>query len=334
MTLHYVYVDSRNRPRDESINDFMVHLHTPIKNVVKCGVANFSKGNNSYNVVKPFNTITWTEAHSPGGGQYVSRFFAIEIPEGYYGINQLLTEITNRMNSAIGRQVNQESKTTYSFTIDDDYRVEITGTASTAAASNRWWGFSIERVFDDVRFNNSILHQILNFDRVQVLERMEAIVPGITTPSKWRQSQSSLAPALRSLKAMYSYTENQAVIHLASNTLAKHSQRMMMRDGQSTTMMTNVLEQIPVVVNRWSYIHLNRNDGDISWHNIDNQNINHFDLKILNEHYNLLEGQAESHWKACLVFETNDEPHHEIKEMYKEYNADAYRIAHRTTSRV
>jgi len=35
MTLHYVYVDSRNRNPNEKVNDFQVMLHNPIKNVVK-----------------------------------------------------------------------------------------------------------------------------------------------------------------------------------------------------------------------------------------------------------------------------------------------------------
>eukprot|EP00976_Prorocentrum_cordatum_P051190 1033635-Prorocentrum_minimum.AAC.3 len=330
MTLHYVYVDSRNRNQEENTNDFTVHLHNPIKNVVKCGVTNFSKGNNSYNVTKQNKTITWTETHL-AAGEYVSRYFLIELNEGYYGIQQLLTEIINKMNATLGRQVAAETKTTYSYTIDEDYRISIMATASTAAASNRWWAFTLDNVLMDAYFNNSILHQILNYDRNQIYERALVLNPLITDASKWRQSQSSLAPALRTLKANFSYTENQSVINLASNTLARHSQRMISnQDGQTSTMMTNVLEQIPVVVNRWSYIHLNRNDGDVQWHTIDNLNINHFDIKILNEHYQLLEGTADSHWKACIVFETNNESHLEIKDMYKEYNADAYRIAHRT----
>ena len=104
---------------------------------------------------------------------------------------------------------------------------------------------------------------------------------------------------------------------------------MVVRNGATDTMKANIMETIQVVVNRWSYIHLNKNSNDVQFHNLDNININHFDVKLLGEHYEKLHETGESNFKAVFVFETLDEPHHEIKEMYREYNADAYRIAHR-----
>ena len=66
MTLHYVYVDSRNRNPNENVNDFQVMLHNPIKNVVKAGLVSFSKGNNSYNVHKGNNVVKWREVFYNG----------------------------------------------------------------------------------------------------------------------------------------------------------------------------------------------------------------------------------------------------------------------------
>ena len=142
MTIHYVYVDSIEKKTNEKINDFTVHLHAPLKNVIRCGVWNFSKGNNSFNVHPANNTVEWVERFFSATSTVVrSRPFSITLEPKYYNINQLLTEITNKMNATPNRQVASEGTVTYTYKIDEDYRVSIIGTSANSAASNRHWGF-------------------------------------------------------------------------------------------------------------------------------------------------------------------------------------------------
>jgi hypothetical protein len=328
MTKHYVYVDSRNRNSNESINDLTVHLHQPIKNVARCGLVSFSKGNNSWNVHDGNNKIRWREIYfSNGSYNQLQNYFEISLPTGYFGINELLTQITTKMSDTNGRLTGAETATTYTYSIDDDYRISIMGTASSTSLSNRYWAFY--EPDDHKKFNSSILHAILNLQREDVVSYTNVDQNAAPTDAMWRQSQSSLSSAGRTLKSRFSYTENQSVIHIASNELAENSQRMVVKDGQTDTMKTNVLETIQILVNRWSYIHLNKNANDIQYHDIHNRTISHFDVKILGEHFETLHESAESNFKAVFVFETLDEPRTEVNQMYKEYNADSYRQAHR-----
>lgn len=330
MTLHYVYVDSRNRNRSEPINDFKVHLHQPIKNVSRAGLVSFSKGNNSWNVHAENNTIKWREIFfNTNNNTYaqLAPHFEIQITPGYYGINELLTQITTKMSSKTGRLVSSETPTTYTYSIDDDYRVSIMATASTSTASNRYWAFYHP---DDKLFNSSILHAMLNLQREDVAST-NVITDAVNEPVAhyFRQTKSSLSVDARTLKSRFSYTENQAVIYLASNELTENSQRMVNYNGVPSTMKTNILETISVSVNRWSYVHLNKVGSDIQYHSMHNKTISNFDLKMLGEHYELLHEDAESDFKAVIVFESIDQPNEEINRMHMLYNDSAYRQAHR-----
>jgi len=327
MTLHYVYVDSRKKNEEESKTNFTVSLHTPLKNVIRCGLTQFSKGNNAFNVGKHNNKIAWIEiATTLPHTDYDSRYSEITLDVKYYSILEILTTITTKMSATTGRTYAGEQATTYSYTIDEDYRVSIEAQASSSAESNRFWGFVVPRK----EYTSSILHATLGYVREQLFESYFNLD---STDSRLRKSQLILDNTIedRSVKAQSSYIENHSVLYLGSDVLTKHSQKMIHGDNRTTssTMRCNYLETIPVSVNRWSYIHLNKHSDSIQYHSLHNVNISHFDLKLYSEHEVLLNDDEESNYKAVLVFETLDETHHEIKEMYKEYNASAYALANR-----
>lgn len=323
--LNYVYIDSRDRNETEEVSDFRVQLHTPLKNVTRCGIVKFTKGNNSFNVHKDNNTIVWIEARKDGNiyHQVASK---ITIEPGYYSVVDLLTSITAQMTNMEDRTVNTEAKVTYTYLIDDDYKVKIVASSSNSPASQRWWGFYIRK--NRERFKNSILHNILNFSRDQVLLTNVLIPTDVRYMQAWRVSQSNMSIASRTLVARFSYQENQSLIYIASDTLAQNSQRMIKKDDHSSTMNTNILEAIPITVNRWSYIQMNKSANDVLYHTLHNINLDSFDVKLTNEHYTMLTEGAESDYKMVLVFETLDDKHEEIKDMYKEFNQYAYDIAH------
>lgn len=323
MVLHYVYVDSRDRDQSEDVTDFMVRLHTPIRNAIKCGVVNFTKANNSFNVHRNNNTITWVEkvpstATANADSVVVS---TITIDEGYYTATALLTAITTMMTATPGRTYAAETPVTYTYTIDADYRVSIIGTSSSSVVSNRFWGFYEEPSM----FKTSLLHHVLNYQKSDVLVDTTSLDE---TNPVWRQSRSSLPLTTRSLTASRSYQENQPLIHICSDTLSQHSQVTHLRNGLNKTVGSNILEAIPVTVNRWSFITLHKAASTMMMHSLPNVNLDVFDIKLRNEHHQPAVG-GESDFKLCILFETLDDEHEEIKTMYREFNAEAYRLAHR-----
>lgn len=342
---HYVYIDSRNRNPHEQTNNFTVHLNNALKNVVRCGVVSFTCPNTSYNVVHTNRIIRWFEIHHITGIGYFYRTFEIELTIGYKNISDLLSEITTKMNSTGSRALASETITSYSFGFDPDYRVELSAAASSSVQSNRWWGFLVED--DEQEFNHSILHNVLSLSRSQILTQTqldtiankegEASPSGLKTPvgvfiSAIHQSQTVYDVALsRTLKAPFSYSENNPLIHLASNMLSENSTRLVTKNGISFTQKTNVLEQIPITVNRWSWVQMSKSANEILWHSLDNINLTHFDLQLLNDHYNMyLEGATHVEYKACICFETVDADNSDMIEMYKAYNASGYSQAHST----
>lgn len=337
---HYIYIDSRNRPSGQKVSDFTVHLHNPIKNVVRTAVVNFSIPNTMYNVNYLNNTFSWFEI-AYYANNFFYRTFDITLDIGYYNITQLMDTIVQKMNETTGRAIAAETTTTYSYSITDDFQVVIKGLAANSTESNRHWGFLIDD--NELDFNNSIIHHILSFTRKQVLTLAQlqdvANIEGIATPlnktpsgmytKAWAQSRNNLIEAERSLTSDFSYSENQALLHLASDLLSENSQRMVFRNGQSDTMKTHVLETIPILTNRWSWVQLNKTSNDLLYHSMDNVNVSHFDLKLLNEHYNIYDDNGIADFKCCIMFETSDDTHHEgMVEMYRNYNISGYRQAH------
>ena len=102
MVLHYIYVDSRHKRDDEVVCDFSINLHNPITNVQRVGVQSFTSSNNSHNIKRNNKIVRWIEQKVDGIeslGAFDTKLFEIELPIGYYTINQLLTQITTLMNA-------------------------------------------------------------------------------------------------------------------------------------------------------------------------------------------------------------------------------------------
>ena len=132
----------------------------------------------------------------------------------------------------------------------------------------------------------------------------------------------------RSLKAAHSYPENSALLYLASNVLSSNSIISRSEGGIMTSMKSNLLETIHVNVSRYSHIHLTKFGSDILFHELDNVSLSHFDLKLLSQNGHINK-QGVQHYRCCLVVEKTSPDHREKELMYKEYNRQAYSLAHR-----
>ena len=61
---------------------------------------------------------------------------------------------------------------------------------------------------------------------------------------------------------------------------------------------------------------------------MDNVSLSHFDLKLLSQDGHINK-EGVQHYRCCLVVETTDPDHKEKELMYKEYDRQAYSLAHR-----
>ena len=333
MGLHYIYVNSQDKKTDEAICDFSINLHNPITSVKRIGISSFTSSNNSYNINVNNNKVRWLEQKADNTA-LVTRTMEVIIPPGYYGINELLTLIVSLMTDATeakdkdgnviteGRLYASEAKITFSYSIDENYHIYILGTSSSNTASNKYWGFFCPIT----EMKNNLLHSLLGFEMMSQITNTRNITN--LNKENFKQSATTTKANDRTLKANHSYSENSSLLFLASSVLANNSLTSRTEDGIMTSMKTNILETIHINVSRYSHIHLSKFGSDILWHEMDNVSLSHFDLKLLDEHHNInREGVA--NYRCVIVIETIEPDHKEKELMYKEYNRQAYALAHR-----
>ena len=334
MVLHYIYVNSQDKKKDECICDFTINLHNPITSVKRIGVSSFTISNNSYNVNENNNKVRWLEQQADYIG-LPTRTMEVIVPPGYYSINELLTLIVRLMTDAteakdkdgnvILRRYAGETKVTYTYSINENYEVSIIGTSSSSSISNKYWGFYSP--LNDMK--NNLLHSILGFEMISQIANTQDITLANRDNFKQSYTGGGIDVGLRTLKAKHSYSENSNLLFLASSVLANNSIRSRNDEGGiMTSMKTNILETIPVNVSRYSHIHMSKFGSEILWHEMDNVSLSHFDLKLLDEHH-FINREGVANYRCVIVIETIEPDHKEKELMYKEYNRQAYALAHR-----
>jgi hypothetical protein len=333
MGLHYIYVNSQDKKTDEAICDFSINLHNPITSVKRIGISSFTTSNNSYNINVNNNKVRWLEQKADNTA-LVTRTMEVIIPPGYYGINELLTLIVNLMTDATeakdkdgnviteGRLYASEAKITFSYSIDENYQISIIATSSSNTVSNKYWGFFCPIT----EMKNNLLHSLLGFEMMSQITNTQDIT--LANRDNFKQSYTGRAIGLRTLQANHSYSENSSILYLASSVLANNSLTSRNEGGIMTSMKTNILETIPVNVSRYSHIHMSKFGSEILWHEMDNVSLSHFDLKLLDEHH-FINREGIANYRCVIVVETIEPDHREKELMYKEYNRQAYALAHR-----
>ena len=224
MGLHYIYVNSQDKKKDEAICDFSINLHNPITSVKRIGISSFTSSNNSYNVNKKNNKVRWLEQKVDNMG-LVTRTMEVVIPPGYYGIHELLTLIVRLMTEAtegkdkngavVPRKYAGEAVITFSYSIDGNYQISILGASSSNTASNKYWGFYSP--LKDMKMN--LIHSLLGFEMLSQITNAQEITN--INKAEFKQSVTTITDlSLRTLKANHSYSENSSVLFLASSVLA------------------------------------------------------------------------------------------------------------------
>ena len=207
MVLHYIYVNSQDKKKEEVICDFTINLHNPITSVKRIGISSFTTSNNSYNVNENNNKVRWLEQQADYIG-LPTRTMEVNVPPGYYSINELLTLIVRLMTDAteakdkdgnvILRRYAGETKVTYTYSINENYEVSIIGTSSSSSISNKYWGFYSP--LNDMK--NNLLHSILGFEMVSQITNTRNITN--LNKDNFNQSYTGRAIGLRTLQSNHS----------------------------------------------------------------------------------------------------------------------------------
>jgi hypothetical protein len=213
MVLHYIYVNSQDKKKEEVICDFTINLHNPITSVKRIGISSFTTSNNSYNVNENNNKVRWLEQQADYIG-LPTRTMEVIVPPGYYSINELLTLIVRLMTDAteakdkdgnvILRRYAGETKVTYTYSINENYEVSIIGTSSSSSISNKYWGFYSP--LNDMK--NNLLHSILGFEMISQIANTQDITLANRDNFKQSYTGGGIDVGLRTLKAKHSYSEN------------------------------------------------------------------------------------------------------------------------------
>jgi hypothetical protein len=173
---------------------------------------------------------------------------------------------------------------------------------------------------------SSLDHTFLEYQMRKQITNIKDILN--SNKENFKTTFASTEIKLRSLKAAHSYSENSALLYLASNVLSSNSIVSRNEGGIMTSMKTNLLETIHVNVSRYSHIHLTKCGSDILFHDLDNVSLSHFDLKLLSQDGHINK-EGVQHYRSCLMVETISPDHREKELMYKEYDRQAYSLAHR-----
>jgi hypothetical protein len=336
-------VNSQDKHDDEFISDFRVQLQHPISNVKQVGVQSFSSTNNSYNVTSKNRRVKFLEQKVEGienAGTFDTRIMTVNLPIGYYTINELLTELTRRMTviqtariaidgtPSGNRQFAGEGTPAYSYSINEKYEVTITATSANTTGGNKYWGFYSETT---QAMKDSLIHSILGYEmNTQIVKGNQFLQITNSNKDNFKQSRNSLPIPDRSYTALHSYSENSSLLYLASDILSSNSIATVKgTDELTTTKRTNILEQIHVNVGRYSFIHLTKFGSDVLFHNMNNTTLTHFDLKLMDQNFHMGQ-EGVQNYRACIIVETNDVVDHiEQSQMHQEYDAQGYNMIHR-----
>lgn len=93
MEVKHVFVSSENRDKDlyPYGNNYVLHLTTPIKEIVKAELVHGSVPNTQYNITDGSNIITLSNVSGTD--------LTFSIPPGFYGGTSLATELTNAVSN-------------------------------------------------------------------------------------------------------------------------------------------------------------------------------------------------------------------------------------------
>lgn len=332
----YLHINSKHRLETNhgDLADLKVHLHQPLKNVVKVAVKSFTMGNSFFNIRSGEDTLNWVEVYAPSGSsEYFVREFSITIPTGYYTADNLCSTINNLITTMPTHSVSGEAPLGISLSQDpDEYHINISLTRPSSDAGDKW--------FSPVNEKTSIW-KLLGFVNTQVINKLKRkakelddianVLPNPSSEYAYYQALfqagSSGTPNIHR-GFLPATIESPAGIYLTSDTLTTggtYDTRTNPDSHQLEAIPRAILEFIQFDKSRYSWIHYN--SAMPHWHHLNDVSLHDIDIQVRSENGTIFNHNEIGEYNLVLVFECVVEDEYSA-EFIKQYNKEGYNLAH------
>jgi hypothetical protein len=221
------------------------------------------------------------------------------------------------------RAFSSENLPTWTISIENEVYVKIVANSGSSLASQKYW---VPFVKDKKDFKTSIWHSSFGFQENQVL-RSPLI---LQASNRYRNTLNTLPEDKRSIISTHSYSENRSGLILGSDELANNTFATHKRHGAFTiASQVNFLQHVNINVNRYSFIHFEKTNDLIGWHDLNGRDISSFDIWIHDSFGNTFdEYDFVPEFQLVLCFEQYDTHDSDQEKMIRAYNREAYRLEH------
>ena len=334
----YLHLSSKHRlETTTSKADLKIHLHTPIKNVVRCAVKQFSLANAGYNIRTGENVLSWVEFYSATGasGTFNYKQFSVVIPVGYYTAVELCAKINTEIPiQNPDRRVDLTDATevvpTMTFTQNATaYHIELDFTyTSPPASSQKFFAPMGDKIalWRQLGFSDK---QFINILKRKQKEQFEDITDLLHISNQEAYPQVVDVDFIGSVVGAFPATiESPVGIYLTSDVLTSGGTYETRTNQDSLALEARpeaILEFIQFNTDRYSYIHYNAQLPH--YHHLNQTSLHDIDIQLKSENGVVLNHDEIGEYNLVLVFECLVEPEYS-PEFIKAYNDEGYRMAH------
>ena len=307
-TLKYVTIDLRNQIENEKTSKMTVHLSHPIQGAKTVSMISLSTPNEIYNIRDKYNTFK-IQVYSTTGSVGTA-IYEYEIIPGLYTMQALVDSCNATITTGttiVGANV--------TFTLLANYRVEMT----TTNTSNYPKYVALYHSYKN-DFYKSIIHR-MGFSRKQVGRgrdnamnnnngQIEITFGSITqTYSSFKTFNILYANNNEKLVGDFiCYESPTSFLQIRSNLV--HDNCSTVANEDNTLCMTkndDVMQNIPISVNVFSYIHFQTSPTDSIKHSLSHTTISSFWISLTDDLGHVFEQDHFKDFVAVLCFEIEDD---------------------------
>jgi len=335
----YLHLSSKHRlETTTSKADLKIHLHTPIKNVVRCAVKQFSLANAGYNIRTGENVLSWVEFYSATGasGTFQYKQFEVVIPVGYYTAVELCAKINTEIPiQNPDRRVDLTNATevvpTMTFTQNaTGFHIELNFTyTSPPAGSEKFFAPMGDKIslWRQLGFNDGQFINILKRKRKGQFTDITEILHGSSYVVAYPQVVD-VAVEGAIIGVFPATIESPVGIYLTSDVLTSGGTYETRTNPDSLALEARpeaIMEFIQFNTDRYSYVHYNAQQPH--YHHLNQTSLHDIDIQLRSENGVVLNHNEIGEYNLVLVFECLVEPEY-TPEFVKAYNDEGYRMAH------
>jgi hypothetical protein len=307
-TLKYVTIDSRNRIEIEKTSKMTVHLSHPIHSAKSVSMISLSTPNEIYNIRDKYNTFK-IQVYSTTGNVGTA-MYEYEIIPGLYTMQALV----DACNAAITAGTSIVGATVI-FTLLANYRVEMT-TNNTSSYPKY---VALYHSYKD-NFYKSVIYR-MGFSRKQVARGKDNVMNinnsilqitfgAVTQPySTFKTFNIMYANNNEKLIGNFiCYESPTSFLQIRSNLVHDNCSTVSNEDNTlCQTKNDDIMQNIPISVNVFSYIHFQTSPADSVKHSLSHSTISSFTLSLTDDLGHVFEEDHFKDFVCTLCFEIEND---------------------------